>query len=94
MASLTPESRNTVNLQQSYFMTDDECSVICLFKVITSKSQVDIISTITLLLGKLTTRMLDITASFGNNIANFNKDIRSVGTSICARGEYPVNLFP
>ena len=54
----------------------------------------DNLSTITLLLVNLTTGMPDIMASFGNNIANFNKYIRSIGTDICAYGDDPGNLLP
>ena len=93
MASLTPESRNTVKPQQLYYMNGDECSGICLFNVTVSKSQVDIWSTITLLLEKLKTRMPSLMVSFGNNITDFNKDIIFVGTSICAHEEETDNLF-
>ena len=65
MASRTPESRNTVNLEQSDFMNGNECAVICIFNTIMSKSQVDSLSTITLLLGELTTGIPDLMASFG-----------------------------
>ena len=33
-------------------------------------------------------------ASFGNSIANLNKDIRYLGTAICARGEETGKLSP
>ena len=32
-------------------------------------------------------------ASFGNNIANFNKDVCSNGTAICAHKEDQVNIL-
>ena len=41
MASITTESRNTVNLNKSDFMNGNKCSGTCLLKVIVSKSQVD-----------------------------------------------------
>ena len=59
-----------------------------------SKSQVNIRSTITLLLGTLTNLIPDIMASFGNNIFIFNKDLCSFGTVICARGEDLRKLLP
>ena len=93
MASLTTQSTNTVNLQQSDFINGDECSGFFLFKIIVSKSQLDIRSTITLLLGKLMTGISYIMVSFGNNIANLNKDIRSIGNAIFACGEDPGNLL-
>ena len=93
MASLTPESRNMVNLQQSYFMNGNECSGICLFKVIIYKSQVCSRSTITLLLRNLTTGVPDLIASFENNISAFNKYISYSVTAVCARGEDPGNLL-
>ena len=52
------------------------------------KYQVDNQSTITPLLRNLMTGIPDLMASF-ENIANFNKDIRSVGTSLLAPGEGP-----
>ena len=52
MSSLTPEDRNTVNLQQSDFINGNECSGVCLFKFIVYKSQSDSPSTMTTLLRK------------------------------------------
>ena len=75
-------------------MNGNEFSGIFLFKVIVSKSQVYSQYAITLLLGKLTTEMADIMASFGNNIYGFNKEIWYIGTELCARGEDPGNLLP
>ena len=40
------------------------------------------------------TGMTDLMESLGNGISNFNKEIRSVGTSIFARGGNPVNPLP
>ena len=94
MESLTPESRNMVNLRQSDFMNDNECSGICLFKVIMSKSQVGCKSTINLLRGKLTTGMIDKMATSGNSIAIFNKYVLSIVTAFHACGEDPGNLLP
>ena len=74
-------------------MNGNDCSGIFLFKVIISKSQVYSRSTITLLLGKLTTGMPDLMASFGNNIDDFSNEIHSVGTALRARGNYPGNLL-
>ena len=61
--------------------------------VIVSKYQVDSQSTIYLLIRKLMTGIPDLMLSFGNNISNFIKEIRSVETDIHARGEDPGNLF-
>ena len=36
----------------------------------------------------------DLMASFGNNISDFNRDTRSIGASLRARGEDPGNLSP
>ena len=82
MASLSPESRNTVKFQKYYFMNGNYCSGIYIFKFIVSKSQVDNQSTVTLVLEKLMTGIPDHMASSVNNISNFNKEIRSVGTDI------------
>ena len=38
--------------------------------------------------------MPDLMASLGNNTADFNKYICSIGTAIFERGEDPVNLLP
>ena len=59
-----------------------------------SKFQVDSRSTINLLLGKLTAGMPDLMMSLGNKIANFNKEICSLGTSLRARGEDMGNFLP
>ena len=47
-----------------------------------------------LLLRKITTGISDIMVSLGNNISNFNKEIRYVGIALRARGEDPGNLLP
>ena len=75
-------------------MIGDECSGICLFKVIVSKSQADSQYTINLLLVKLMTRITYIMESFGNNIVNFNKEIRYIKTALLACVEDPGNLLP
>ena len=59
-----------------------------------SKCQVDSRSAIALLLGNLATGMLDLMASFGNNMANVNKEIRSIVTALRARGGSTENLLP
>ena len=94
MESLTSESRTTVNLQQSKFMSYNECSVICLFKFIVSNSQVDTQSTITLLLVKLTTGMTDIMALLGKNISGLNNETRTVGNDLSSCGGGACNLLP
>ena len=38
--------------------------------------------------------MTHLMASFGNNIANFNKDTHSIGTDLLAHREDPGNLLP
>ena len=46
------------------------------------------------MLGNITTGMTYLMASFGNNIDNFNKEICSIGTDLCACGEDTGNLLP
>ena len=59
-----------------------------------SKSQVGSWFEITLLLGKLMTEITDLMSSFGNNITDFNKEIWSIWTDLCAHGGDPGNLLP
>ena len=40
------------------------------------------------------TEMPYLMESFGSTITNFNKDIRSIGTYLCAHGEDTGNLLP
>jgi hypothetical protein len=63
MSSITKSAQNTVNLKKSDFMIGQENSGILLLKVILAKSQVDTRSTVTLLMGKVTTGMPNIMAA-------------------------------
>ena len=74
-------------------MNGNECPGTCLFKGIVSESQVNSRYMISLLIQKLTTGMTDLMLSLGNNITNFNKNICSVGTDICAHEEDPCNIL-
>ena len=58
------------------------------------KYQVDSIYTITLLIGKLTTVIPDLVASFESNIYGFNRFTCYIGTAIHACGEETGNQFP
>lgn len=87
MASLTKEAQNTVNLKKTDFMIGEENSGILLLKVILAKSQVDTRSTVTLLMGKVTTGMPNIMAAHSNNITAFNAEVNEIIQKLEARGK-------
>ena len=73
-------------------MNGYEFSIISLFKAIVSKYQVDSKYTITLLLGKLTTGMPDLMASFEIKIDNFENRFTSLEHQFLHVGRSRENL--
>ena len=76
--SITEDATNTVNLYQDDFIEAGEYSGIMFLRVIMRESQVDTFATNNRLLTQLTSGMPDLMAKHGNNITEFNKEVKGI----------------
>jgi len=85
MNSLTQSAIATVQLREDeYTLTDpttpalNEMSGVMLFKIVISESQIETRSTINLLLSKLTSGLPKLMEEHGNNIKEFNMEVKRI----------------
>jgi len=101
MNSLTQSAIATVQLREDeYTLTDpttpalNEMSGVMLFKIVISESQIETRSTINLLLSKLTSGLPKLMEEHGNNIKEFNMEVKRIVKQVRSSGGNPGDLLP
>ncbi len=93
--SLSPAAQQRISLQPARVQaTNGLPSGIMLLKVVLTMSSVDTRASVALLWSKLNSGMPEMMESHGNNVIEFNDEVRLVQSKLLARGEDPTPIVP
>ena len=94
-ASITKEAAKAITLRDAeYTVATGEYSGLLLLKVIISEGYIETKSTVNLMLTKLTAELPKVMAEHGNNVKDFNNDIRETIKHLHASNAAPGNILP
>ena len=93
-ASITKEAAKAVTLRDTEYTIQGEYSGLMLLKIIISEAYIETKSTVNLMLTKLTAELPKVMAEHGNNVKDFNNDIRETIKRLQASNAAPGNILP